>query len=58
LEAIKKMLKYAKSKSKNVYNPMTEDEYLNRIMESRKAIGQGRLIAQEEAIEYFRKKNG
>lgn len=57
-EAIRKLLDYAKSKTAKAYKPMSEDEYLNRILESRKAIGDGKLIAQEEAIAYFRRKNG
>jgi len=58
LEAIRKLLDYGRSKSGKSYQPMTEDEYFNRISESRKAIGEGKLITQEEAIEYFRRKNG
>ncbi|MBT1696844.1 hypothetical protein KK083_08175 [Fulvivirgaceae bacterium PWU4] len=58
LEAIRKILDYGRSKSGRPYKPMTEDEYFDRISESRKAIGEGKLIVQEEAIEYFRRKNG
>lgn len=60
LEAIRKILDYGRSKAKSgkPYAPMTEDEYFNRIAESRKSIGEGKLITQEEAIEYFRRKNG
>jgi hypothetical protein len=58
LEAIRKILDYGRSKSGKPYQQMTEDEYFDRISESRKAIGEGRLITQEEAIEYFRRKNG
>lgn len=57
LEAIRKMIDYAKSKSFKAYPSMTEEEYFNRITESRKAIEEGKLITQEEAKEYFRKKN-
>lgn len=57
LEAIHKMIDYAKSKSVKAYPSMTEDEYFSRITESRKAIGEGKLITQEEVKEYFRKKN-
>jgi hypothetical protein len=56
LEAIRKLLDSAKFNSgKRI--PLTEDELYNRILESRKAISEGKLIAQEEAKEYFRKKN-
>jgi hypothetical protein len=58
LQAVRKLLDYGRSKSGKPYQPMTEDEYFNRISESRKAIGEGKLITQEEAIEYFRRKNG
>ncbi len=57
LEAIRRLLDFNKSKLKKLI-PLTEDELFNRIVESRKAIGEGRLIANEEAKEYFRKKNG
>jgi hypothetical protein len=36
---------------------MTEEEYFERIRESRKAIEEGKLITREEAMEYFKKKN-
>ncbi len=56
LEAIRKLLDSAKFNSgKRI--PLTEDELYNRILESRKAITEGKLIAQEEAKEYFKKKN-
>lgn len=58
LDAIRKIMEYGRSTAVRNYGPMTEDEYFNRITESRKAIGEGKLITQEEAIEYFRRKNG
>jgi hypothetical protein len=58
LEAIRKILDFGRSKSGKGYQPMSEDEYFGRITESRKAIAEGKLIVQEEAIEYFRRKNG
>lgn len=57
LEAIRKMIDYGKSKTLKSYPPMTEDEYFERIKESRKSIEEGKLITQEEAKEYFKKKN-
>ena len=36
---------------------MTDDEYFERIEKSRRAIQEGKLITQEEAREYFKKKN-
>ena len=49
------MIDYAKSKPLKAYTSMTEEEYFNRITESRKAIEEGKLITQEEAKEYFKK---
>lgn len=59
LEAIKKILDYNRSKSgtSKAYEPVNEEEYFQRILSSRKAIDEGRLITQEEAIAYFRRKN-
>lgn len=57
LEAIHKMIEYGKSKASKPYPPMSEEEYFDRIEKSRKAIQEGKLITQEEAREYFKKKN-
>jgi hypothetical protein len=57
LEAIHKMIEYAKSKASKPYPPMSEEEYFDRIEKSGKAIQEGKLITQEEAREYFKKKN-
>lgn len=56
LDAIRKMIEYGKSKSFK-YSSMTEDEYFDRIAKSRSAIQEGKLIAQEEARQYFKKKD-
>jgi len=56
LEAIRKLLDSARFYSEKRI-PLTEDELYNRILESREAISEGKLIAQEEAKAYFRKKN-
>lgn len=59
LEAIRRVLDGNRSKVlAKPHLPLTEDEYFDRIKESRKAIEEGKLIIQEEAIAYFRKKNG
>lgn len=57
LEAIHKMIEYGKSKASKPYPAMSEEEYFDRIEKSRKAIQEGKLITQEEAREYFKKKN-
>jgi hypothetical protein len=58
LEAIRKILEFGLAKSPVKYQELSEDDYFNRVAESRKAIADGKLITQEEAIEYFRRKDG
>jgi hypothetical protein len=56
LEAIRGLLEFGKTGIRKT-KPLTEDELYDRILESRKAIADGKLITQEEAKEYFRSKN-
>jgi|JI9StandDraft_2_1071091.scaffolds.fasta_scaffold118340_2 hypothetical protein len=51
LGAIRRLLTLAKQKQQTV--AFTDDELYDRIVESRKAIHAGKLIAQEEARKYF-----
>ena len=58
LKAIRNILDFGRTRSKKYYKPFSEEEYFSRITASRKAIADGKLITQEEAIEYFRRRNG
>jgi len=55
LNIIREVLAYGKMKSKSL-KPFTEEEYLKRHDESVKAIQSGNLIAQEEVVDYFKRK--
>lgn len=55
LQIIRELLAYGKAKSKTL-KPFTKEEYFQRNEESMKAIEQGNLIAQEDAMKYFKRK--
>lgn len=55
LSIIREVLAYGKRKS-NSLKSFTEEEYLKRYDESVKSIKTGKLIAQEEVVDYFKKK--
>jgi len=55
LSIIRDVLAYGKVKSAAL-KPFTEEEYLKRYDDSIKSIESGNLIAQENVIEYFKRK--
>jgi hypothetical protein len=55
LQIIRELLAYRKAKSKTL-KPFTKEEYFQRNDKSMKAIEQRNLIAQEDAVKYFKGK--